>query len=998
MSFFRLLYLFVLLLLSFQAFGAEDPLQTEKDDFKFVPNQQQWESQVLFRADIPGGKLYLQKNALTYVFYDVEKLHAHHEGKATPIDTHNPAIRALPPNENSIRMHALEVQFIDANLNSQVKGVNEFSIPHNFFIGQDPSRWSSGINAVAEVVYEEIYANTDLKLYSSSEGLKYDFILHPGADADNIVLKYNGADDIFLKGKNLVIKTSLQTINEQAPIAYQVIDNKKVMVPCNFVLEGNEVRFAFPQGYKKNFAVIIDPLLIFSTFSGSAADNWGFSATYDDEGNVYTAGIVFNTGFPVTTGAYQEFYSNNLDIGILKFDSTGSNLLYATYLGGSQADVPHSLITNSEGELILLGTTSSANFPVSFDAYQRNFKGGSEVTPLSGIKYANGSDIIISHFSASGNQLLGSTYVGGSKNDGIMPKFETLTKNYGDQFRGDLILDEDNFIYVASHTSSTDFPLVDPFQPQFGGGLRDAIIFKISPNLTDLIWSSYLGGANEDAAYSIKVDAEKNIVVGGGTNSSDFITTPGVIRPSYSGGIDGFVSKIDASGASILYSTFIGTDAYDQVYFVDIDLQSDVYLFGQTLGNYPVSSDVYNNRRASQFIHKINKDFTETAFSTVFGSGSNTINITPNAFLVNECGNIFISGWGGIINSRIDLDNNPTGYLGGSTLNMPLTSDAYQATTDGSDFYLLAFEKDAASLLYATYFGAAGSREHVDGGTSRFDKRGIVYQAVCAGCGRSTGFPTTPGAWSNTNNSNNCNNAVFKFDMATLKAQFVTNNESLDQPGYNSGCAPFTVVFQNTSIGGKDFEWDFGDGTISKQKDGNVHTYGSPGTYKVALTVTDEKTCKKVDYVYGTIQVFKANFFVGSDETICQGESVHLSANGGISYSWIPVESLINPTSESPIASPSVTTTYKVFIVDNNNCTYEDSLVINVIPELVADFSPEVDRGCSPLVVVFENTSKGSLDFEWDFGDGTTSIQTGNIEHIYEVPGTYKVVLKAVNP
>ena len=181
------------------------------------------------------------------------------------------------------------------------------------------------------------------------------------------------------------------------------------------------------------------------------------------------------------------------------------------------------------------------------------------------------------------------------------------------------------------------------------------------------------------------------------------------------------------------------------------------------------------------------------------GTGGAFPDISPSAFLVNNCGNIFVSGWGGA-----------TGTQQGSTFGLPTTPNAEQLSTDGNDFHLLVLFKDAVSLLYATFFGGPISNEHVDGGTSRFDKNGIVYQSVCGGCGGNSDYPTTPGVWSNTNNSSNCNNAVFKFDMSDIDAK-------LSVLPQNEGCVPFNATFQNTSTGGLTYFWDYGDGTTSNR-------------------------------------------------------------------------------------------------------------------------------------------------------------------------------------
>ncbi|CAN5345639.1 hypothetical protein BH23BAC1_BH23BAC1_44730 [soil metagenome] len=986
------IYLFLIAFLGITSPSISQHLNNSQN-YHFIPNQNQWESEVLFKADIPGGKIFLQKNAFTYAFYDAKMLEEKHEHQKAE----NVSSRTGVAPVDEIRMHAVEIEFLNANPEVNVSGHNPGNINYNYYLGNNAENWASGLTSSTKIIYKEIYPLTNLIVYSTSQGLKYDLTLAPGANPSIVKLRYNGADGLALKDGNLLVKTSLQSITELKPFAYQLKDKDTVRVACNYELAGQELSFAFPDSYNKNLPLIIDPLLIFSTYSGSSADNWGFTATYDEAGNLYSAGLVFNTGFPATAGAYRRQFSGNLDIGVLKFDSTGANLLYATYLGGNQAEVPKSLIVNNQDELVLLGSTSSANFPTSLSAFSRTFKGGSQVTPIPGVDFINGSDLVLCRFNSNGSQLLASTYVGGSSNDGIMRQLSPLTKNYGDQFRGELMVDNNNNVYVASHTSSTDFPVSGAFQPVYGGGAYDGVVFKMNSGFNSLTWSSFIGGEGADAAYSIKLNEQNQVLLAGGTNSNNFPATNGSLHSSRVGGIDGFVAKIAANGASIIHSTFIGTENYDQVYLLDLDEEENVYILGQTLGNYPISENIYHNQRGGHFIHKLSADLSSTIFSTVFGSGNNRINISPTAFLVNECENIFISGWGGIINAPVDFNGVSTGYLGGDTYNLPVTEDAFQKTTDGTDFYLMVLAKDASSLLYGSYFGGDGIREHVDGGTSRFNKKGIIYQAVCGGCGGSSDFPTTPGAWSETNNSNNCNNAAFKFDLATLKANFVTNTLALDQEGINDGCASLTILFQNRSIGGKTFYWDFGDGTFSENGEEVVHTYDEPGTYNVSLKAVDLNTCKKEDFAYGTIKVYQPFFSVGEDVTICEGESIQLAAGGGINYTWLPAEGLNNPNLPNPMANPATTTTYYVSVVDKNRCTYEDSVKVTVIPEVVSDFEYEIINGCESLPVIrLTNKSIGAEEIIWSFGDGQTSREENPV-HPYEEGGTYKISLTVGN-
>src|SRR5690606_33423188 len=224
-------------------------------------------------------------------------------------------------------------------------------------------------------------------------------------------------------------------------------------------------------GYDECLELIIDPILIFSAYSGSTMDNWGNTATYDARGNVYSGGMVSNddfpSGFPVTPGAYQVAYAGgSWDIGILKYDSAGSELLYCTFIGGNGTETPQSLVVNSSGELLILGATGSSDFPVTNGS---EFKGGENIDPLWGVPYLQGTDIFIAKLSPNGDKLLGATYLGGTSNDGVnlisgvmysqlVKEDSPLARNYGDQLRGDIITDDDDFVYIASNTLSNDFP------------------------------------------------------------------------------------------------------------------------------------------------------------------------------------------------------------------------------------------------------------------------------------------------------------------------------------------------------------------------------------------------------------------------------------------------------------------------------------------------------------------------------------------------------------
>src|SRR5688500_4549820 len=269
-----------------------------------------------------------------------------------------------------------------------------------------------------------------------------------------------------------------------------------------------------------------------------------------------------------------------------------------------------------------------------------------------------------------------------------------------------------------------------------------------------------------------------------------------------------------------------------------------------------------------------------------------------------------MAGWGCLVNSSAE-----TGFWQRNTNGMPITSDAYQKTTSGSDFYFIVLNGDATELVYSTYLGGNSSKTHVDGGTSRFDKYGIVYHAVCAGCqfGSTTGqaasdFPTTSQAKSRLNRSQNCNNAAFKFDLSSLRAMFDTNNLDLTMPGFNNVCYPDTIVFQNLSTGGKTITWDFDDGTVITQNDTDprslMHKYQQAGQYHVKLKITDLSTCSQTDSVTKVINYFRDNIVVGIDAVVCDGSSFQLTASGGVSYNWKSADGTFSSSQQFPIVQP----------------------------------------------------------------------------------------------
>jgi len=516
-----------------------------------------------------------------------------------------------------------------------------------------------------------------------------------------------------------------------------------------------------------------------------------------------------------------------------------------------------------------------------------------------GINYSNGCDIFVSRINAAGTDLLSSTFLGGSNNDGFNSS-STLRYNYADQMRGEIDIDKDGNCYIASSTFSTDFPIVNSLiQPANNGG-QDGIVVKMDKSLENILWSSYWGGSSDDALYSLAFDANNNIYAAGGTSSNNLNTSASAYAPNYLGGsVDAFVSHFSSDGNNVINSTYFGSDEYDQSYFIELDNDGEVYLFGQSLApnNTLVFNAVFSQPNSGQFVCKLNSALSTLEFSTVFGSGSGGIDISPTAFLVDACNRIYCSGWGGNTNGPANLGP------GGSTSDLATTFDAFQSTTDGSDFYLIIFEDNANTLSYASFFGGDQAQEHVDGGTSRFDKKGIVYQSVCAGCGGFSDFPTTEDAYSSTNGSS-CNNAVFKFDpdFPLTVANFSAPSLSCD----------WEVSFENLSLGDNNsFFWDFGDGGTSTDT-APTHTYAAEGVYEITLVTNDPTTCNLSDTIRKSITLATNDFSEQSDVFICKDDTVFLNppTQAEYSYQWYPATGLENSFALSTNASPATTTEY----------------------------------------------------------------------------------------
>ena len=986
---------------------------------EFVQNKGQWNSQVKYRGRVSNGYFFIREKGFTIVQQhpdDVRKMEKVKHGDTSAF---------------YIRSHAWSVDFATSKNRSVIStpvvtGESPLPTYENYFLGNDPSNWAAACSLYQVITVKDVYPFIDLRYYSDAGTLKYDLIVRPGGDPSDIVLQYEGVDGLSIKNRELFVATSIATFRESSPYTYQPSKEGRKEVNCRYQLKDDQLRFEVG-AYDPNTTLVIDPSFVFCSFSGSTADNWGFTATYGPDGSMYAGGIVFNDGgnFPVSLGAIQSsFRGGTMDIGLIRLSADGARRIWATYLGGAGDEQPHSLVVDAQQNLYITGRTNSPN--------------GTNGYPVigNGTLAGDGYDIVVSKINANGTVLMGSRKIGGSGADAVniatARALSSLQRNYGDDGRGEIILDAQGNVLVTSHTQSSAtgtgrFPTTSTaFQTTFGGGAQDAVLLKLSSDLNNLLFASFLGGTGNDAGYVLAVHpANGNIYVAGGTESANLIPasqTGTVVGPTLGGTIDGYVAIISPDGTQRIRTSFIGTTAIDQVFGVQFDVNGFPYVMGQTTGNWPVSPTVsapFNNPSGKQFIAKLQPDLSAFVYSAAFGSGASVPNISPIAFLVDRCENVYMSGWGG------------TGFGSGFTsagtagLNSLITPDAIKSSTDGKDFIFVVMRKNATGLLFGSYFGENnsqnGGNDHVDGGTSRFDSRGTIYQAICGNCRVGAAprpdFPVSAGSWSTSNNSSGagCSLTMVKIAMNLAGVQSAIRSSINNVSGDTLGCVPLTVAFSDSIGNAQSYIWNFGDGSPDETTTtaNNTHQYTAVGTYTVRLIAVDPTTCNGRDTSYIRIRV-------GNIEADLDFNPVKLPPCTAFNYRFDNLSTTLpgypfransfvwnfGDGSPTVVAGPGPVNhafagpgTYNVrlYLQDTTYCNAPDSLVlpVSVAENVKAGFTTSA-RGCIPYQPVFNNTSLAAQTYLWNFGDGNTST-VASPSYTYNTAGTYTVTLIANN-
>ncbi|MDX2189209.1 MAG: gliding motility-associated C-terminal domain-containing protein [Bacteroidota bacterium] len=1028
------------LYLSFYSFAHINPINpktilgTGESLIQFTPNKGQFYPFVKLKAEISGGEFYVSGNAFYYHFIDFDKLHSITHGN---------------PEDDTLSTTLLKVAFKNGNKKPIISYSGAFPDYKNYFIGNDSSKWHSNVYSYKKFILSEMYPNVDVQVTSKGEDLKYDLVIKPGGDISKIKMTYEGAKSMQLVSNNLVIETNQSRITEFIPEAYQIIKGKKVKVNCNYLLNGNEVGFSIGANYNPAYDLVIDPQIVFSSYTGSKADNFGYTATFDQDGNTYVGGVVFSIGafarlyfgfskidsaridnggdpfnyypvdsFPFSPTAYKIKYQGGFtDVVIFKFSRDGKRRLYATYLGGNGAETPHSMVVNRNNQLIVFGATGSLNFPETSGVILTTGTGSFFTTYTNDLAFTNGSQVFVSILNELGTDLNASLVVRTNGNSGInyldktgfTPTLPTENYyNFGDNYRGEVICDTLDNIYVATYTEAIQIPLENTSKVFTSTDKSDAWIFKLSKDLTQILFSKRVGGTGTDVAYGLQPDSKENLFFAGHTNSTDMFGSITGLNIAPFGQMDGYVAKLDPSG-NLVAATYLGTPQDDQAFFVQTDLNNNVYVMGQTWSNnYPIAStgtsSFWSDPGSGQFIHKLNNSLSGTIFSTAFGSGIQGPDISPTAFLVDNCGLIYISGWRGSLKSPE--------FAGSPSRRLPLKNQLPYNPTSASGFYFVVFGKNMEGIVQGTYFGNDGI-DHVDGGTSRFDKRGYIHQAICAGCRGTNITPTTPAdVWSPTNKSNNCNMLGVKFDFETvdIKANFTSTpplkNDTIKvKEGQN-------IVFQFTgnTISGANVSWFNFKYPSTNRNDKRFITEEPVWTAQPVFPLPTFMSLRKwfieVDYAKSEdcIQRDDQTFFVVVEPSIinaniCNGDTGQFDVKGNIGFAkWTPISGLSNPDIKNPKVWTPKDEVYNVRLVANDN-SYSGNYTatvsaINYQPKSAYKFTSD-SSGTVPHTVFVENESTfNNGKYLWNLGNGST-LSGKNIGYTFDKIGRYNLKLKA---
>lgn len=515
---------------------------------------------------------------------------------------------------------------------------------------------------LSAVRYRSLYPGIDLVYRGEGRNLKSEYRIAPGADLRRIRIRYNGAENVLIRQDgSLRISFAAATIEENAPLLYQIRDGRQAPVRGGFRLSGpNQISF-WTGEYDARLPLVIDPYLVFSKVLGGSGESTAAAMTRDASGNLYVAGWTAAPDFAVTSGSRSR--SGGVDAFVLKLDGSSHAVVYAVYLGGSMDDRATGIAVDASGNVYVTGSTSSPDFP-AIGAQQPSLGGG--------------QDAFLAKLDPSGATLRFSTYFGGSGTD--TANAIALHPASGD-------------VLIAGETHSADLPVVKALQPALKGA-SDAFAARFTSQ-GSIVYATYLGGGSYDRALGIAVDTAGNAYLAGSTDSLDFPVL-NALQPLNAGGQDAFVTKLNAAGSALVYSTYLGGSSGSSIVpeaanAITVDLAGNAYVAGTTPSpNFPVfgaAQPLFGGYNADAFVSKLSASGSSLVFSTFLG-GSALDSATA-----------------------IKLDPSGSAVVGGYTLSadFPLVWPVQSLAGGRYDIFITRFSASGNQILFSTYFGGRGT-------------------------------------------------------------------------------------------------------------------------------------------------------------------------------------------------------------------------------------------------------------------------------------------------
>ncbi|MGA7929148.1 MAG: SBBP repeat-containing protein [Candidatus Sulfotelmatobacter sp.] len=654
----------------------------------FEQNQGQTDAQVKYMARGNGYTLFLTTKDAVFSLRSPSA-----ESKTATVRRGTELHAKNSPRQRNTRKNSIAVvhmQLVGGNSLAKVSASGQLPGKSNYFLGNDPSQWHTDVAHYARVSYQDVYPGVNLAFHGVQRQLEFDFVVAPGANPAPIGFHFTGAQGMKTDDSgNLVISSAAGDVLLHKPVAYQEQNGARQPVDARFALKANN-QVSFELGkYDHSHELVIDPSVsyLYSTYLGGSGKDEGYGIAFDSSNNAYVTGQTASSNFPTTSGAFQTALTGTANVFVTSIAADGSSLIYSTYVGGNGSDSGNAIaVDQTSGAAYVVGGTTSSDFPHTTGAFQTTLNGQGnafvfELSPGGSLTYSTylggtGTDVALGIALASDHS--GDVYVAGKtssldfpttlgplqtsgggfvtklNSSGTALAYSTYLAVAGDHVNAIAVDSSDN-AYVTGQTFSSSFHTTPgAFQITCGSctaGNSNAFVTVLNPAGSAYVYSTFLGGSVIDAGDGIVVDSSDNAYVTGVTESSNFPTTSGAYQRTYGGSTDAFVTKVNAAGSALVYSTYLGGSAFDTGAGIAIDGNNNAYVTGETSSsNFPTASPTQsllnlgnNTTNSDAFVTELNSTGSQLIFSTYLGGSGDEDDGGFGAIATNG-GNIYVTG------------------------------------------------------------------------------------------------------------------------------------------------------------------------------------------------------------------------------------------------------------------------------------------------------------------------------------------------------------------